>query len=283
MRIALICWQNSSFLKIKDLLSYLPDVQIGSYEFVNNVLFSENGKQVSFHDVVMESDVYILDPKIPHFIKENLHHYFEGFSVSHIYGKSEKKENVPHDFLVSKKVQIGDIKNDIEQTLANLWTTIAHPVRVRRKESVSSDISSIHELRSQTLPHILQGEHMECVYQPKGRRLICTLVRNARGKKVYTTPLFEKISHAFSDKIFSASLSHIDKERIIKKLENLFAHYPDFPTLHIELMHTPRGIYLMHAAPIVHIDRKSIPETLHAVGMQPQEILSACLTSLSTK
>jgi len=175
------------------------------------------------------------------------------------------------------------VGDDIERTLATLWTTIPHPVRLRKKDGMSQDISSIHELRRQTLPHILQGERMECIYQPKGRKLTCTLVRNARGKKVYTTPLFERISHQFQDKLSSASLSHNDKEKIIKRLEELFAHYPSVPVLHVELTQTPKGIYLMHAAPIQDVNKEQIPTPLHAVGMQSHEVLNSCFASLSTK
>ena len=283
MRVAIIYYRHCTNFEIRDLLLRVPNTQVATFLLLDNKLTTLDGSHVTPHEIVFVSDAYILDPKIPHKIKENLHHYLDIFAVTYLYGKMDEQKSVPHTFLRSKTLEIKATHDDIEQSLATLWTTIAHPVRIKKGERISRDISSIHELRRQTLPHLLQGEHMECIYQPKGRKLICTLVRNARGKKVYATPLFEKISHTFSDKLSSASLSHNDKEKIIKRLEDLFAHYPTIPTLHVELTHTPKGIYLMHAAPIQSLRNECLPETLHAVGMQSSEVLASCFASLSTK
>lgn len=283
MRVALIYYRHYGNFEMRDLLLRLPNTEVTSYVLQDSTLFTQEGKHITVHDIALTHDIYALDPYIPHTIKENLHHYFETYALTHLYGKTHEQKSVPHTFLLSKSLDIKATHTDIEQSLATLWTTIAHPVRVKRKEHISPDISSIHELRRQTLPYLLQGEHMECVYQPKGRKLMCTLVRNARGKKIYTTPLFEKITHTFGDKLSSASLSRNDKEKIIKKLEELFEHYPPMPTLHVELTQTPKGMYLMHAAPMRSLNGEHIPETLRAIGMQPYEVLTSCLSSLPTK
>lgn len=283
MRIALIYSRDSYLSAIKDMLFRLPEVECTPFLLIDGVLFTQDGEQLSLHDIALWTSAYILDPNIPHQIKENIHHYFDAFAVPHLYGQTHLRHNAAHDFLVSKVLEIQDGGDDIERALVDVWTTLAHPVRVRRKENTSSNISSIHELRRQTLPHMMQGERIECVYQPKGRRLACTLVRHARGKKVYTSPLFEKITHDSGDKLSSAALSIAEKENIIRRLEKFFEHYPTFPTLHVELMYTPKGIYLMDAMPIQNIDRAHIPDTLHAIGMQPHEIITSCLTLLSTK
>lgn len=283
MRVALIYYRHCANFEIRDLLLSVPNTQVAIFLLLDNKLSTLDGGYITPHDIALVSDTYILDPQTPHYIKENLHHYFDTFAVAHLYGKINEQKSMPHAFLTSKILEIKETHDDVERSLATLWTTMAHPIRIKRKGHISQNISSVHELRRQALPYLLQGEHMECIYQPKGRKLTCTLVRNARGKKVYATPLFEKITHTFGDKLSSTSLSHSDKEKIIKKLEELFAHCPTIPTLHVELTHTQKGIYLMHAAPIQSLNSEHIPETLHAVGMQPYEVLTSCFASLPTK
>ena len=284
MRIAFVHSYNSQTLsQIKELFLGVPNITLSEYYFDGKMLLDTQGKHITIHDIARENNAYLLDSHIPIQIQENLHHYFDTQGVDHIFGKMDEKNNAPHDFLLAKSIGVQAIHDDFERSLATLWTTIPHPVRIRKGEKISEEISSIHELRRHALPPLSQGENIECVYQPKGRKLTCTLVRNARGKKVYTTPLFEKITHPSGVKLSSSSLSQQAKESIIVKLETLFSHYPTFPTLHVELTHTPRGLYLMHAVPIRNFTHEVIPDTLHAIGMQPREILTACLVSLSIK
>ena len=284
MRVALVHYSSiRSNSLVRELLLRVPGAEVNSFYLNHDRLFTQEGNVITVHDIAIQNDVYVLDPRIAFEIRENLHHYFEMYAVAHIYGKTHAFTVAPHGFSTSKSLEIRDTENNIEQALVSLWTTIPHPVRIKRKGEISQEISSIHELRRHTLPHMVKGEKMECIYQPKGRKLTCTLLRNTRGKKVYTTPLFEKITHTFGDKLFSSSLSHNEKEKIIKKLEELFAHYPSMPTLHVELTHTPKGIYLMHAAPLHDISPDVIPATLQAVGMHPYEVLISCLTSLPAK
>lgn len=284
MRIALI---NHSYNRINpeigDLFSRVPGVLLTQFYLEHNKLFTLDGQHTTVHDIAINNDLYVLDPDIPYQVKENLHHYFDVFSVLPVYGETHELKNMPHDFLLPKSAELQSTHSDIERALVTLWTTITHPIRVKKSGEVSRAISSVHELRKIALPHVLKGEHLECVYQPKGRKLVCTLLRNARGKKVYTTPLFEKIEHSSGSKLTSSSLSHGEKEKIIKRLEELFSHYPTTPTLHVELTHTPKGIYLMHATPLQNVNSKAIPDTLHAVGMKPYEVLSSCLASLPAK
>lgn len=283
MRIALICYSQNKKFQMEEILFCVPDTTTTSYYLKHNSLYSQSGKRVSLHDVAIQSDIYVLDTSIPFDIRENLHLYFETYTVHHLYGKTSRIEVVSHEFLDPKTLKIDAKHPDLEQGLATTWMTIPHPIRVKRKGKISYEISSVHELRRIALPHLALGENIECVYQPKGRKLTCTLIRNARGKSVYTTPLFEKVQYKSGTKLFSSSLSFAEKEKIIKKIENLFFHYPHVPTLHVELTLTPKGIYLMHAAPLHEITKNTIPGTLTAVGMQPSEILKSCLMHLPTK
>lgn len=283
MRIALIYRSQNKKFQIEEILFCVPSTSITSYYLKNNFLYNQSGKRVSLHDVATQSDIYVLDTSIPFDIRENLHVYFETYTVRHLYGKTNHVELISHDFLDPKTLKIDGKHPDLEQGIATTWTTIPHPIRVKRKGKISYEISSVHELRRIALPHLTLGENIECVYQPKGRKLTCTLIRNARGKSVYATPLFEKVQHKSGTKLFSSSLTITEKEKIIKKIENLFSHYPYIPTLHVELTLTPKGIYLMHAAPLHEITKNTIPGTLTAVGMRPSEILKSCLIHLSTK
>lgn len=283
MRIALIYYSHNKKFQIEEVLFSVPNATVTSFYLKHNFLHDQNGKRISIHEVAVQSDVYVLDTSIPFDIRENLHIYFETHTVKHLYGKTSNLEIVPHEFLDSKVLQIQGKHSDLERELVTLWATISHPIRVKRKGKISYEISSVHELRRIALPHLVLGENIECVYQPKGRKLTCTLVRNARGKGVYSTPLFEKVQYQSGTKLFSSSLSFTEKEKIIKKIEKLFSHYPFLPTLHVELTLTSKGIYLMHAAPLHEITKHIIPETLIAVGMRPSEVLISCLTHLPTK
>lgn len=284
MRIAFVHSRNDQSLsQIEELFLSIPSMQLSEYYFTGKMLLNTQGEHTTLHDIAKENDAYLIDSLIPIQIRTNIHHYFDGQGVSHIFGKTYEAKNPPHDFLLAKSMNVEAGHSDLERALATLWTSIPHPIRVRREEKISEEVSSIHELRKHTLPSLFQGEDIECVYQPKGRKLTCTLVRNARGKKVYTTPLFEKINHTSRVKLSSSSLSAQVKEDIIAKLETLFSHYPTFPTLHVELTHTPKGLYLMHAVPVRDFTHEVIPDTLHAIGMQPRELLTACLASLSAK
>lgn len=284
MRIAFVYSLNNQFLsQIKELFLCVPNMQLLEYYFDGKKLLNAQGIHVTLHDIARGSDAYLLDSRIPTQIQENIHQYLNMQGVQHIFGKAYEKKDAPHDFLLAKSMSVHASHEDLERALATLWTNISHPIRVRREEKISEEISSIHELRRHALPPLSQGENIECVYQPKGRKLTCTMVRNARGKKVYTTPLFEKITHPSGVKLSSSSLSQQVKESIIAKLETLFSHYPTFPTLHVELTHTLKGLYLMHAVPVRDFTHEVIPDTLHAIGMLPRELLTACLTSLSTK
>lgn len=283
MRIALIYYSHNKKLQTEEILFSVPHAVVISYHLKNNILYTDQGKRISLHEVAVHSDVYVLDSTIPFDIRENLHTYFETYTVYHLYGKASDVEIAPHDFLNAKTLEVHGKHPDFERELVNLWTTISHPIRVKRKGKISQEISSVHELRRVALPHLVLGENIKCIYQPKGRKLTCTLVRNARGKTVYSTPLFEKIAHKTGNTLFSSSLSRDEKEKIIKKVENIFSHFPFLPTLHVELTLTPKGIYLMHAAPLHEITKYSIPETLTAVGMHPSEVLKSCLVSLSTE
>ncbi len=284
MRIAFVHSGNDQSLsQIQELFLSVSGIQLSEYYFTGKILLSTQGKHTTLHDIAKENDAYLIDSLIPIQIRTNIHHYFDGQGVRHIFGRTYESKNPSHDFLLAKSMNVEAGHSDLERALVTLWTSIPHPIRVRKEEKISEEISSIHELRKHALPSLFQGENIECVYQPKGRKLTCTLVRNARGKKVYATPLFEKISHPSGVRLSSSSLSHQIKENIIAKLENLFGHYSTFPTLHVELTHTPKGLYLMHAVPVRDFTKEIIPDTLRAIGMQPTELLSACLASLSTK
>lgn len=283
MRIALIYQSHNKKFQIEEVLFSVPNTTVTSFYLKHNFLHDQSGKRISLHEVATQSDVYVLDTSIPFDIRENLHAYFETYTVQHLYGKTSNFEVVPHEFLDPKVLQVHGKHPDLERELVTLWTTISHPIRVKRKGKISYEISSVHELRRVALPHLALGENIECVYQPKGRKLTCTLIRNARGKAVYGTPLFEKIQSQSGTKLFSSSLSFVEKEKIIKKIEKLFSHYPFLPTLHVELTLTQKGIYLMHAAPLHEITKYAIPETLTAVGVQPSEVLMSCLMPLPAK
>lgn len=283
MRIALIYYSYNKKSQIEEVIFSIPNTIITSYHLKHNLLYTNECKKISLHEVAIQNDVYVLDTTIPFDIRENLHIYFETYAVRHLYGKMSNLEITPHGFFNSKALEVNGKHPDLERELVNLWTTISHPIRVKRKGKISHEVSSVHELRRIALPHLVSGENIECVYQPKGRKLACTLVRNARGKSVYSTPLFEKVRHHTGSKLFSSSLSFAEKEKIIKNIENLFSCYPSIPTLHVELTLTPKGIYLMHVAPLNEIGKNIIPETLTAVGMQPSEVLKSCLMHLSTK
>jgi hypothetical protein len=284
MRIAFVHSYNSQPIpQTKELFLSVPNIEFSEYFFDGKKLLNAQGTHVTLQDIAIENDAYLLDSHIPAQIQENIHHYFDMHGGVHVFGKTYEKKDAPHDFLLAKSMNVQAGHADLERALVTLWTGIPHPIRVRKEQKISEEISSIHELRRHALPALSQGENIECVYQPKGRKLTCTLVRNARGKKVYTTPLFEKITHPSGSKLSSSSLSHEVKENIIAKLETLFSHYPTFPTLHVELTHTPKGLYLMHAAPLQDFTKEIIPDTLHAIGMVPRELLAACLASLSTK
>lgn len=284
MRIAYVCIiSNQTNVQIKELFLRVPDVEFFEYYLDNGMLFTHEGKYIPAYDVTTISDVYILDSSIPTQVQENLHYYFDMHGMVHLFGKTYIKNNSVHGLLLAKSDNVCDTNDDIERKIVSLWTSMPHPICVKKEETISEEISSIHELRRHIIPYVFQGKYVECIYQPKGRKLACTFLRNARGKKIYVTPLFEKITYHGSDKLFSASLLHEDKEKIIKKLENLFSHYPSFPVLHIELTHTPHGLYLMHATPLYNLTNEVIPGTLRAIGMQPFEILTSCISSLPTK
>ncbi len=283
MRIALIYYSQNKKTQIEEVFFSVPDTTVVLYHLKHNILYTEKGKIISLHEVATQSDVYVLDTSIPFDIRENLHIYFETYTVHHLYGKMSSLEVIPHEFLEPKTLKVDGKHHDLERELATLWTTMPHPIRVKRKGKISYEVSSVHELRRIVLPHLALGENIECVYQPKGRKLTCTLVRNARGKSIYITPLFEKVQHQSGAKLFSSTLSLVEKEKIIKKIEKLFSNHPLLPTLHIELIITPKGIYLMHMAPLHEITKYTISETLAAVGMQPSELLKSCLMHLPTK
>lgn len=283
MRIALIYYSHIKKIQTEETFLSLPDVTVTSYYLKHNILYTDKGENISLHEIAIQSDVYVLDADIPFDVRENLHVYFENYTVHHLYGKTGDVEIVPHEFLDSKAIEVHRNHSDLERELINLWTTISHPIRVKRKGKISHEVSSVHELRRIALPHLISGENIACIYQPKGRKLTCTLIRNARGKSVYSTPLFEKIKYQSKDKLFSAALSFNEKEKIIKKIEDLFSHYPSLPTLHVELTLTAKGVYLMHAAPLHEVTKETIPETLTAIGMQPSEVLRSCLIHLPAK
>lgn len=283
MRIALIYYSRNKKSQIEEALFSVPNTTVTSYHLKQNLIYTNKGGTISLHEIAIQSDVYVLDEDIPFDIRENLHAYFEMYTVRHLYGKTGGIEITPHEFLDSKTLEMHGKHPDLERGIVTLWTTISHPIRVKRKGKISHEISSVHELRRVVLPHLVSGENIECVYQPKGRKLTCTLVRHARGKAVYSTPLFEKVQHQFEEELFSSPLSIAEKEKIIKKIETIFSFYPTLPTLHVELTHTPKGVYLMHAAPLHEITKRVMPKTLLAVGMQPSEVLQSCLVHVSAK
>lgn len=281
MRVAIIKHsKKNNISKIKDIFSRVSNVEILEFFIDEGKIFTQEGERTTLQNIVETCDTYIFSTTFPHFLRENIMHYFDVHNVPHLYGKMNDRVVVSDEFLLTKSVQVDQNYQDIEHIVAKIWSTMLHPIRLKNKHLISKEIHSVSDLRIHALPRMIQGEMFECVYQPKGRNLVCTLLRNVRGKKVYTTPLFEKITQGSQEKIFSSSLSFMNKQKIIAKLEELFSHYPTIPTLHVELVHTQKGLYIVHATPLNVQTTEMLPHTLHAVGVGGHDIVASCVSIL---
>lgn len=282
MRIAFIHYNLKSSSIIKGFFAGNDSIKLSEFFLFKNRIIDENSFEILPSEIADHFDVYALDQNIPHLKKENLHHYFESHGLSNLYGAPHTFYPSSHSFLnpVIKELKNSD---NIEKSLVDVWTSIPHPVTIRRKEFVPDQVSSIHEFRLYTLPHLLRGECLECIHHPKGQTLICTAMRNTRGKEVYTTPIFEQIKTTHGSKIVTFNASDEEKQSILKNLESFFLHHPTIPTLHVELLKNKQGIYLIHATPINTLSKDLLPETLTAVGISTTDVLQACLSHTSFK
>lgn len=282
MRVAFIHYNLKKDPTIAELFLANKTAELSEFFLVKERIIDEQGQEVIPSEIVENFDVYALDPKIPYLKKENLYHYFENHGLRNLYGSSQILGFSDHGFLDPISSEIKDSGN-IEKTLVDIWTSIPHPVSIKRRDLLSAEIFSVHELRLHALTHILHGEQVECVHQPKGQKITCTLLRNVRGKEVYTTPLFEKIKSVYGLKLTTFNVSDHEKNKIVRGLESFFSNHPAIPVLHVELVKNKKGIYVTHATSIGSLSKDLVPETLRAVGLTTTDVLNCCISHLSFK
>lgn len=280
MRVAFIHHNLKNNETIETAFTSNQEVSFGEFFLLKNKIVDQDGSQVLPSEIAESFDLYALDPKIPHFRKENLQHYFDSHGLHSLFGISHTSTVAGHSFLIPTVAEIKD-SNNIEKSLVDMWVSMPHPIVIKKSGTLLREVSSIHDLRLHTLPHVLHGEYVECMHHPKGQKLVCTVMRNTRGKEVYTTPIFEKVMNGQGSKLIAFNASDEEKQRILKNLESFFVNHPTIPTLHIELLKNKQGMYLIHATTINSLSKDTLPETLSAVGIGSLDVLNACISHAS--
>ncbi len=276
MRIALLSHtreQSKAISAIWNTFASISHVALSRYFVEDKIVQNEQGARLSLQDIIEASDTFLFHPDFPYHIRHNLEAYFSVHGYKHLFGTMSQYV-LPYDFLEIQKKEVINSDEDIEHTIARLWGSLLHPVAIQKKNKPYEVARTIHDFRRHALPPLVQGEKLECFFEPKGRKLVCGFGRNIRGKAIYRTPLFEIYD---AKNVRLSSLSFPEKESILQKLEPFFAVHGSLWGLTIELIHTSKGMHISSLVPIDTTHIHNVPIPFNSVGISGQDILTSCM------